>query len=126
MPLQKPKTIKPYNQNEVNKKILARPLKVHPENEMRGPFDRYRDEHRAIYEKKRVEFLNTANKYRRNNEMALIQRKIILGRFADDILNYDFEQNIDQVNFIRSTYKKLYLPFVYSMFTKQMKKKDLC
>lgn len=82
---------KAYNQDEVNKKILAPPPKVYPENEMIGPMGRYRDENRKVYEKKRKQLLETANMYRKHNELALIQSKVRLGRFADDILPHDFE-----------------------------------
>lgn len=86
------------NQDEVNKRIIARPPKVYPENEMIGPLGRYRDQNRAIYEEKRRQFLETANTYKKHNELALIQNKIRLGRFADDVLRYDFEKAVEDVS----------------------------
>lgn len=91
---------RPYNLDELNKKIIAKPVKVYPESEMIGPFDRYRDQNRAIYEMKRSQFLNTASMYKRNNEMALLQNKIRLGRFVDDVLRYDFEEPIEPVGIV--------------------------
>lgn len=95
---QKPK-IRPYNLDEINRKIIARPPKVYPEGEMLGVFGRYRDQNMALYEHKKAQFLETASAYRRNNEMALIQNKVRLGRFADDVLNYRFEEPIEEVSF---------------------------
>lgn len=92
----------PYNQNEVNKKILARPPKVYPESEMVGPLGRYRDQNREIYERKGRQFLETANVYRKHNELALIQNKVRLGRFADDVLRYDFEKPVKEVRWLMS------------------------
>lgn len=99
MSRQKPKIIRPYNQDEVNRKILARPSKVYPENEMVGVFGRYRDQNLAVYELKKAQFLETASAYKRDNKMALIQNKVRLSRFADDVLHYHFEEQIEEVSF---------------------------
>lgn len=89
---------KPYNHDELNKKIIARPPKVYPENEMIGPYGRYRDQNQAIYVEQKAQFLDTINEYRKNNEMALIRNRVRLGRFSDDSLKYPFEKTTEEVS----------------------------
>lgn len=92
------KKLRPYNRDELNKKIIAPPPKVYPESEMIGPFWRYRDQNREIYENKKRQFLETASKYKKHNELALIQNKVRLGRYADDVLYYGFEKEVPAVS----------------------------
>lgn len=77
------------NRDEINKKIIrkAKPLR---ENDILGPFDRYRDENYEIYKRKKNEFLESAREYRKNNELALVQNKTKLGKESDDAIEYKF------------------------------------
>lgn len=78
------------NRDEINKKILAKPEKIRSPDDILGPFHKYRDENQETYQKKRQQFLETANAYRKDNELALFQNRIKLTTNSDEALQYPF------------------------------------
>lgn len=77
------------NRDEINKKIIRKSREI-DDSDILGPFERYRIENYEIYKRKRNEFLEAARQYRKNNEMALVQNKIKLGKESDEAVQYTF------------------------------------
>ncbi|KAF2903248.1 hypothetical protein ILUMI_02944 [Ignelater luminosus] len=87
--------IKIYNINDVNKKILAKPLHLHPEKEYLGVHNKYRDEDYKIYIEKQEQFYKAAGQYKQLNKNALLHNKNKLDMFSINILRYFSECECD-------------------------------
>lgn len=95
------------NQDQVNKKILARAPLTHPKKELLGPFGRFRNENYEIYLKKKEEFFTTVKSFKKNNELALVTNWNKLSKYSEDLLQFDFEQDV----VCQKTQRKTFLIF---------------
>nr|XP_023014602.1 uncharacterized protein LOC111504316 [Leptinotarsa decemlineata] len=86
-------------QSEVNKKIIAKPPKVRPYENLLGPFDHYDDENYNIYNKKKKQFYEACKNYNRMVQDTLICTGRRLHGDYMDMLNCEFlNENEDNKN----------------------------
>lgn len=86
-----------YNQHEVNHRILKKYSPRRSDCDFLGPYDKYGDENRRIYETKCQQFEACAKNYNRLNQNVLIHNRPILLEERDDELTYDFlEENEEE------------------------------
>ncbi|KAJ8916505.1 hypothetical protein NQ315_000147 [Exocentrus adspersus] len=75
---------------EVHKKIVLDPPQIRAQAELLGPGDKYRDQNFKIYNEKKKQFLDAANKYHRLNRATLICEKVRRNEDYRQMLDCDF------------------------------------
>lgn len=77
-----------YNKDEINKKILKRPPRVHPEAKYLGISNNYRDDDYNSYKLKSIEFCDAAKQYNTLNQSAILHKEHKLDSDSNNILRY--------------------------------------
>lgn len=85
--------IKPYNIDDVNRKIIARAAVVRPESDLIGPSNNYRDEDVENYKRRKRQFLGSAKQYNGYLKKGGLQTKQMLDRDHDEIIFRGFLDN---------------------------------
>lgn len=89
----KRQSIKPYNIDDVNKKIIAKAAVVRPVSDLIGPLNNYRDEDVEIYKRKKQQFLESAKQYNGYLQRGGLQTKVMLDRDHDEMIFRGFLDN---------------------------------
>lgn len=79
--------IKILNHAEIQKEIIAKTVKIRPVEDLTGPFDKYNDELKEIYNKKQQQFLDTCKQYNKLNQETLF--------FNEERLYENYQQNLN-------------------------------